>query len=151
MAPDGTLLVLEYGDKWNENSDGALSRLVYRRGNRPPVARATANPPAGKAGVVVKLDASPSSDADGDTLKYEWRDAAGAVIAGEGPSREVRPATTGAHPYTVTVTDAKGAIPPEKVVWRATYLPRGAGEAEASHPGLALMRASTCFGCHMAG
>lgn len=203
MAPDGTLLVLEYGDKWNENSDGALSRLVYRRGNRPPVARATANPPAGKAGVVVKLDATPSSDADGDTLKYEWRDAAGAVIAGEGPSREVRPATTGAHPYTVTVTDAKGAsgaakvevrvgnampavsirapagggffdwnqpllleadvsdeedgstakgaIPPEKVVWRATYLPRGAGEAEASHPGLALMRASTCFGCHMAG
>lgn len=203
MAPDGTLLVLEYGDRWNGNNDGTLSRLVYRRGNRAPVARASANPPAGKSGVVVRLDASASTDADGDTLRHEWRDAAGAVVPGEGPVREVKPGATGVHAYTVTVTDARGAtgsarvevrvgnampvveikvpeggtyfdwnqplllsaevtdeedgstakgtIPGEKVVWRAMYLPRGAGEAEAAHPGLALMRSSTCFGCHMAG
>ena len=203
MAPDGTLFVLEYGDRWNGNTDGTLSRLAYRRGNRAPVARATANPPAGKAGISVRLDASASTDADGDALGYQWRDAAGTVIPGEGPTREVKPGATGTHSYTVTVTDAKGAtgtarvevrvgnampvvaikapaggtffdwkqplllkaevtdeedgstangsIPAEKVVWRAIYLPRGAAEAETSHPGLALMRASTCFGCHMAG
>lgn len=203
MAPDGSLLVLEYGDRWNGNTDGVLSRLAYKRGNRSPLAKAEANPPAGKAGLVVKLDASASTDADGDTLKYEWRDAAGVVIPGQGPAREVRIGATGSHLYTVTVTDAHGSmgtaqatvkvgnalpvvqikspvsgsffdwtqpllleaeatddedgstskatIPADKIVWRAVYLSRGVGETETRHPGLALMRGSTCFGCHMAG
>ncbi|MEY2599696.1 MAG: hypothetical protein RLZZ142_1955 [Verrucomicrobiota bacterium] len=37
-AEDGTLRILEYGYKWHGNTDGQLSRVIYRRGNRVPLA-----------------------------------------------------------------------------------------------------------------
>ncbi len=60
--------------------------------------------------------------------------------------------------YRATVEDeedgstAKGTIPPERVSVQATYLPRrGSTEVDNVHPGLALMRKTTCFACHAAG
>ncbi len=34
IGPDGTLYVIEYGDKWGGNTDSQIVRIVYRRGNR---------------------------------------------------------------------------------------------------------------------
>lgn len=77
--------------------------------NKPPVARmATLAPTAQatlKAGAIVKLDGSASSDPDLDPLTYEWKDngvkiAAGAVV-------DVTLAV-GIHSITLTVSDPKG-------------------------------------------
>ncbi|MEK6249394.1 MAG: PQQ-dependent sugar dehydrogenase, partial [Planctomycetales bacterium] len=38
FAADGTLYLIEYGDKWGGNEDAQIVRIVYRRGNRRPVA-----------------------------------------------------------------------------------------------------------------
>ncbi len=45
-GPEGALYIAEYGDKWGDNNDAQIVRIVYRRGNRPPVAIAEA--PAGR-------------------------------------------------------------------------------------------------------
>ena len=47
--------------------------------NRPPVANAGPDQSA-ELGSPVTLNGSLSSDADGDALSYEWRDAAGNVV-----------------------------------------------------------------------
>jgi cytochrome c len=114
VAPDQTLLLLEYGDKWHGNSDGHLSRIVYRRGNRAPVAALNASPPAGKQPLDVRFDASASRDADGDALKYAWNFGCGKT------SSEVKPNITftepGQHTVSLKVTDATGAVSEARTV-----------------------------------
>ena len=44
LAADGTLYLIEYGDKWQGNRDAQIVRIVYRRGNRLPLALADASP-----------------------------------------------------------------------------------------------------------
>ncbi|MFT5470652.1 MAG: cytochrome c [Verrucomicrobiales bacterium] len=73
LGPDGALYLIEYGDRWWENSDSRITRIVYRRGNRPPAAAITASVTAGKHPLTVEFDASGSSDPDGDPLKFKWR------------------------------------------------------------------------------
>jgi hypothetical protein len=78
--------------------------------NRPPVAKMVPLAPTAqatlKAGAIVKLDGSPSSDPDLDILTYEWKDK-GVKIA-EGAIAEVTLAV-GTHSITLTVRDPKGA------------------------------------------
>jgi cytochrome c len=204
-GPEGALYIAEYGDKWGDNNDAQIVRIVYRRGNRPPVAIAEAHPVAGKHPLTVKLDASKSFDKDKDRLTYRWAigrapyvttrsdakasvdfekpgvysieltvtDSHGAsstakvqVAVGNAPPvvRLVEPVNGGffdwGQPieYRAIVEDeedgstAKGTISPDRVIVQATYLPRRAStETENVHPGLALMRKTTCFACHAAG
>lgn len=79
--------------------------------NRPPVAKmvplAATVQATLKAGAIVKLDGSPSSDPDLDTLTYEWKDK-GVKIA-EGAIAEVTLAV-GLHSITLTVRDPKGGV-----------------------------------------
>ncbi len=114
FAPDHTLLLLEYGDKWHGNGDGQLSRIVYRRGNRAPVAALNASPPAGKQPLEVRFDASASNDADGDALKYAWD------FGGGKTSAEATPRLTftepGQHAVSLRVTDAAGAVSEARTV-----------------------------------
>src|SRR5207249_705033 len=73
-GPEGALYIAEYGDKWGDNHDAQIVRIVYRRGNRPPVAIAEARPAAGKHPLTVTLDARKSFDKDkGDRLMYNWK------------------------------------------------------------------------------
>ncbi|MCY7349930.1 MAG: ThuA domain-containing protein [Cytophagaceae bacterium] len=73
FAKDGSLYVLEYGRNWFAQSDEArLTRITYNAGNRPPVAVASVDKPAGAAPLKVALSAKGSIDYDGDALKYEW-------------------------------------------------------------------------------
>ena len=54
FGPDGCLYVIDYGNVWTDNADGQILRIVYRRGNRPPVAIAKATPEAGKQPLQVR-------------------------------------------------------------------------------------------------
>ncbi len=73
FGSDGTLYVLEFGSKWADNTDSSLVRIIYRRGNRPPMAKATANVTAGKAPLTVSFSSGDSRDPDaGDTLSQKW-------------------------------------------------------------------------------
>lgn len=107
FGPDGALYLLEFGTKWGGNTDGVLSRIVYRRGNRPPVAIARADVQAGLAPLKVRFSARDARDPDGDALTYTWQFGEGGATA-EG--REVEWTYTGRGVRTVAlvVTDAQG-------------------------------------------
>lgn len=72
LGGDGALYLIGFGDRWSDNKDGRLSRLLYRRGNRAPKAVITADVTAGAAPLTVKFSAASSTDADGDALTYQW-------------------------------------------------------------------------------
>jgi cytochrome c len=201
-GPEGALYMAEYGDKWGDNHDAQIVRIVYRRGNRPPVAILEARPAAGKQPLRVTFDASKSFDKDkGDTLLYEWpwypgsrmkqskmqmtylapgvfeewvtvHDSHGAkskamvrVAVGNAPPvvRFQAPMNGGFFDwnqpieYRVAVEDvedgstARGTIRPDRVTVQASYRLRRAGDGGETHPGLALMKKTTCFACHAAG
>ena len=108
IAPDQTLLVLEYGDKWHGNKDGQLSRIIYRRGNRAPVGRLRATPLAGKSPLEVRFDATTSSDPDGDALTFLW-DFGGGKTSVE-PTPRFPFTALGQQTVSLRVTDARGAV-----------------------------------------
>ncbi|MDA8988949.1 PQQ-dependent sugar dehydrogenase [Opitutales bacterium] len=74
FGPDGALYLIEYGTTWGKNENAKLVRIDYIRGNRPPVAKISADQTAGKAPLTIRLSSEGSQDPDkGDTLSYEWR------------------------------------------------------------------------------
>jgi len=85
--------------------------------NQPPTARGGPDQTVeccGTAGTQITLDGSASSDPDGDTLSFEWRDAAGNVV---GSTAVVNLALTlGTHSFTLTVNDGKGGASSESVL-----------------------------------
>lgn len=199
IAPDGALYFIEYGDQWWENNDSRIVRVVYRRGNRAPVAGLVASETAGKQPLALTFDASTSTDADGDSLKFLW-----SIAGNEQPGGGVKFAHTfeqpGTYEVSVTAIDGSGEKSTAKEIikvgngrpivrfespahgsffdWESsipykvsvtetdgdmvqTNLTTVQGEfrgrrfatdggKNALDPGLAMMRASTCFACHMA-
>mgnify|MGYP001262434864 CR=1 FL=1 len=102
LGPDGALYLIEYGDKWWENTDSRIARIVYRRGNRAPKAVLAADVSAGKAPLKVAITAAQSTDPDGDVLKYQWSDGS----TGSVWKQQFKKA--GVHQVSVTVTDPSG-------------------------------------------
>ena len=197
LASDQTLYMIESGDKWTGNKDSQISRIVYRRGNRAPVAVASAGNTSGKLPLKVNFDGTRSSDKDGDPLAYEWKfGLGGALGSSKQESPEFEFSQPGVHPVTLTVKDAHGAasetslevragnappkvvviepangsfyqsgqkiayrlsatdeedgaIPSERVSLSTKTTQRVANEESVIPPGLALMRATTCFACHL--
>ena len=84
FGPDGTLYMLEYGQKWfASNLDARLSKIEYIRGNRAPVAKINVDRSVGGAPLSVRCSATSSYDFDeGDQLSFIWR------INGEEVSRK---------------------------------------------------------------
>ncbi|MEE2781623.1 MAG: PQQ-dependent sugar dehydrogenase [Planctomycetota bacterium] len=218
---DGTLYLIEYGDKWGDNHDAQIVQISYPRGNRAPQAVARTDVVAGKQPLTVNFDAGNSFDKDGDPLEVRWeilapeqtegdsvalstetsfshtftapgtyrvnlavRDPSGAVskeateirVGNAEPQVEIIEPAMGSFftweepiRYRTRVRDLEdgdsdqGEIEPERVVVRAKYQQRrtstqqdGRGEHVANdeamvEPGLALMRRTTCFACHMTG
>jgi hypothetical protein len=77
--------------------------------NHPPVANAGASQTvgcAGQNGTSVTLNGSASSDPDGDTLTYLWKDAAGNNVGAGAIVQVTRP--SGTYTFTLTVTDPGG-------------------------------------------
>ena len=217
---DGTLYLIEYGDKWGENHDAQIVQIAYPQGNRDPQAKIKTDITAGKEPLTVQFDGRDSFDKDGDLLDFIWKiqseddsqqkailsershfshtfDQPGifqvilAVSDSSGAksetSTEIRvgnaqPEVTIIEPamgtfftweepivYRTRVNDIEdgdsdsGAIEDSRVVVRAKYQQRrtsthtdGQGnpltnDEAVAEPGLALMRRTTCFACHMTG
>ncbi len=73
FAPDGSLYVLEYGKGWfMANEDARLSKISFNRGNLPPALSATISETSGAVPLNVVLDASNSSDHEGEKMKFKW-------------------------------------------------------------------------------
>ena len=106
-GPEGALYLLEYGEQSSGARDGRISRIVYRRGNRAPVAVISADALAGAVPFTARLSAATSRDPDGDLLTYHWNFSDGS------PGQEGREITwtgntIGAHLATLTVSDPSG-------------------------------------------
>ncbi len=190
IGPDGALYIAEEGDRWSGNTESQITRVIYRRGNRPPQPTLNANRTAGKLPLDVVFDASTSRDPDGGPLKFTWDFGDGKKADGVKASHSFT--TAGLWPVTLTVTDTTGAattavmniaagneapevkfsapldggfiegreiawaisatdaedgaVPPERLLFQLEKRDR-AVRADA-HPGLALMKHTTCFACH---
>lgn len=109
-GPEGALYVIEYGDRWVDNKDAQIVRIVYRRGNRPPRAALAVEPSAGRHPLTVELNASASTDPDGENgLSYAY-EINGRVESGEtGTRRHFTFDKPGHYQVAVSVTDAAGA------------------------------------------
>lgn len=212
IGPEGGAYLVEYGDTWGNNTDATISRIVYRRGNRPPRPRLQLSTTAGVAPLEVRGDASASVDPDADTLRYRWLvngqlvaetpvanfqvsfphpgrqrvevvaiDAAGLAASdtAEVVVGNARPEVRFLEPlhgsfvedgetvrYRLAVTDledgstAAGSIAAGRVLLtreQRLRRPRQEGMSGSEdvaedpvHPGLAMMRKTTCFSCHSA-
>lgn len=109
MAEDGTMYVLEYGTNWfARNPDAKLSRIEYLPGNRPPLARISADQTVGAAPLTVAFSAAQSRDPDENgPFTYRW-----AFAGAEGESTDQTATHTfdqpGVYKARVSVTDKAG-------------------------------------------
>jgi hypothetical protein len=93
----------------NSNGNAVASAEVYVF-NRPPLANPGPNQTvecAGRSGSVVTLNGSASSDPDGDTLNFLWKDEHGNVVGNAAIVNVTVP--LGAHPFPLTVDDEHGS------------------------------------------
>nr|WP_281385999.1 PQQ-dependent sugar dehydrogenase [Nocardioides luti] len=74
-GPGGDLFYAELGVNglgYPAVGAGAIHRIHYYRGNQPPVVDLTTDRVSGPLRLAVQLDASGSTDPDGDALSYAW-------------------------------------------------------------------------------
>lgn len=118
FGPEGALYLIEYGETWGVNKDSRLIRIDYVRGNRAPLAVATAENNIGKQPLAVALSSKGSFDKDqDDALTYEWRvipgTPAGTPAEPKVVSREPNPTVTFSDPgvfnVELVVSDRQGA------------------------------------------
>lgn len=115
FGPDGAMYLIEYGETWGVNADARLVRIDYVRGNRSPVAQATADNNIGRAPLQVKLSSAGSSDKDADALKYQWyaieagTPNASRKLLSEEANAEVKFETSGTFNVELVITDPAGA------------------------------------------
>ncbi len=112
FAPDGSLYMMDYGTTWGVNPDSRLLHITYIRGNRAPVARASATNHIGKAPLKVRLSSEGTRDKDpNDKLTYRW-----VAVAADKSERQLSTAANveatfdqpGIYNVQLTVTDAAG-------------------------------------------
>jgi len=116
LGPDGRLYVLEYGSGWfSKSPDAALSRVEYRSGNRPPVARLALDRTSGAVPFRVTANARGSSDPDGDRLTYRWTFGQKRVETTE-PTAAYTFDRVGESPISLEIIDAHGATARSEVV-----------------------------------
>ena len=112
FGPDGSLYVLEYGNGYfKDNPEAELIKIEYNGGNRKPVVQAAVNTSAGPTPLKIKLSSLGTSDADGDSLKYEWKITKTGVVkqTSKLPNPEIMLTAGGIYKATLTVTDTHGA------------------------------------------
>jgi glucose/arabinose dehydrogenase len=111
-GPEGSLYytVLFEGAEYSPSS-GSIHKITYSSGNQPPVAKLTVDHEWGPAPLEVHLNASGSTDADGEALSYEW-DLTGSGTFGS-PGKEATKVKTFSdsknHVVAVRVKDTQGA------------------------------------------
>jgi cytochrome c len=115
FGPDGKLYTLEYGTAWfSKNLDARLSRIDFNPGNRPPLAALSASAASGSVPLTVRLDASGSTDPDGDALTFSI-DIKGMPQQNNTGQFDITLTDPGLHRLEVTVTDPSGASSVDEV------------------------------------
>ncbi|TKC09589.1 PQQ-dependent sugar dehydrogenase [Pedobacter frigoris] len=112
FGPDGSLYVLEYGNGYfKDNPEAELIKIEYNGGNRKPVVQVSTTVSAGLIPLKIKLSSSGTADADGDSLKYEWKITKGGILkqSSKLPDPEITLTASGVYKATLTVTDNQGA------------------------------------------
>ncbi|RGA02802.1 DUF1349 domain-containing protein, partial [Microbispora triticiradicis] len=109
FGPDGALYLIEWGSGFGgDNADSGVYRVEYIKGNRPPVARASADKTDGPTPLTVKFSSDGSRDPDGKAITYAWD------LDGDGTtdSTEANPTFTytkaGEYSAVLTITNADG-------------------------------------------
>ena len=105
------LLYYDTGTVWYDD--------IYVIPSIPPIANAGADQTA-LLGVAVILDASGSSDADGNIVSYDWSEGGTALATGINPSVSLGAST---HTLTLTVTDNDGNVDTDTVTITVTAPP----------------------------
>ncbi|MCK7555977.1 PKD domain-containing protein [Chitinophaga sedimenti] len=112
FGPDGALYILEYGNGYfKDNPEAELIKIEYNGGNRKPVVQVAADKTAGPLPLKTKLSAAGTTDADGDSLRYDWKITRnGALVKTfKEANPELSLTTPGVYKASLTVTDAAGA------------------------------------------
>ncbi|MFB6193719.1 MAG: PKD domain-containing protein [Halobaculum sp.] len=96
------------------DDDGATNTttttVTVSAGNTPPDATVSANATTVSAGTAIRFDATGSTDADGDSLRYAWDiDGDGRFDDVTGRATVVRSLPVGTHTVTVRISDGKTA------------------------------------------
>jgi glucose/arabinose dehydrogenase len=111
-GPEGDLYYVSlYGEGFGP---GSIHRIGYFSGNQPPVARLTSDNEWGPSPLQTNFDAGGSSDADGESLEYEWDTNEDGVFTPPSSDADAKTKTTNwddekNHTITVRVTDSHGA------------------------------------------
>jgi len=113
FGSNGDLYVLEYGSNWFRKSENAkLVRIEYNPGNRTPVVKASASASGGSLPLHINLSSAGTKDADGDSLKYDWKISSasgGSTQSFTDPNPSLTLSQAGVYTATLTVTDPQGA------------------------------------------
>jgi glucose/arabinose dehydrogenase/Ca2+-binding RTX toxin-like protein len=118
-GPSGDLFYVNLGASAGGSADGSIQRIRFPHENSPPVARATANPSSGNAPLQVALDATGSTDPDGDALTYAWDLDENGTFETTGASVSKTYSTPGSYHPKVRVTDPDGASDTDSVTVQA--------------------------------
>ncbi len=115
---------------------GRIQRIHYAAGNQAPKAVASATPTSGDVPLPVQLDATGSSDPDGDSLTYAWdTDGDGQYDDSDTALQQWTYGEPGTYPVGLKVTDSHGASSTDTVAITAGNTPPTATIASPS-PGL---------------
>ncbi|WP_166664873.1 PQQ-dependent sugar dehydrogenase [Pedobacter metabolipauper] len=112
FGPDGSLYVLEYGNGYfKDNPEAELIRIEFNGGNRKPAVQVAASKTAGALPLKVNLSSAGTADADGDSLKYDWKISRAGVVRyrSQLANPELLLNTPGIYKAVLTVTDPGGA------------------------------------------
>jgi cytochrome c len=106
---DGCLYLLDFGETWGANADARLVKISYQWGNLAPIAKASAEPAAGREPLRIKLSAAGSRDLDHEPLRHEWHLHPGDRIVAREAEAVITVETPGNYVIELVTTDPHGA------------------------------------------
>ncbi|MDT7727047.1 MAG: cytochrome c [Actinomycetota bacterium] len=106
---DGALYLIEWGSGFGgDNADSGVYRIDYVRGNRSPIATATADKSSGAAPLTVGFSSEGSRDPDGNPITFAWDFESDGTVDSAEPNPQHTYGTNGNFSATLTVTSANG-------------------------------------------
>ncbi len=109
FGPNGAMYVLDYGSNWyTQNADAGITKIIYHRGNRPPIAKI--HTPKYQQAAPFNFTASAKNTYDSDQekqLSYEWQIDGKTIGQKTNLSQVFEKA--GTYQIILKVTDSEGA------------------------------------------
>ncbi|MFE7393413.1 ThuA domain-containing protein [Streptomyces sp. NPDC057582] len=108
FGPDGALYLIEWGSGFGgDNADSGIYRIEYVKGNRPPIARASADKTDGPVPLEVKFSSEGTRDPDGKALTYAWDFDNDGTVDSTDPNPTYTYTKAGQYSAVLTVTNAE--------------------------------------------